>query len=276
MKRTKLFSLLMGIACMMLMSNFSRAIAQTNGTLTFTFTQSVPAGTTATKNVMAVWIEDNAGTFVKTKMRFWGNGTNDHLPSWVTKSTQNVTDATTGATCTASTTPTAFGVKTITWDGKGAVSGTLMPDGVYKVWIESSYCNPQPANGTHWLITSFSFTKGPVAEHLTPTGDANFSAITSDWVPTFTGVQTNEAKNNISVYPNPTNGIVNINIKNSLKGTIKVENITGETVFEENVDVTGSKVETIDLSKLANGNYFVKVQSSDSKVAEDFKIVLGK
>jgi len=266
----------MGIACVMLMSNFNRAIAQTNGTLTFTFTQSVPAGTTATKNVMAVWIENNAGTFVKTRMRYWGSGTNDHLPSWVTNSAQNVApDALTGATLQASTTPTAFGAKTITWDGKGA-TGTLMPDGVYKVMIESSYCNPQPANGAHWLLTSFTFTKGPAVEHLTPTGDANFSAITSDWVPTFTGVQTNETKNNISVYPNPTNGIVNINIKNSLKGTIKVENITGETVFEEKVDINGSKVESIDLSKLANGNYFVKVQSSDSKVAEDFKIVLGK
>ena len=274
MKRTKLLSLLMGVACVMLMSNFNRAIAQTDGTLTFTFTQAVPSG--GTKNVEAIWIEDNAGAFVKTRMRFWSSGTNDHLPSWVTNSGQNVApDAVVGATRTSSTTPTAFGAKTITWDGKGAVSGTTMPDGVYKVMIESSWAT-NTASGQHGLITSYTFTKGPVAEHLTPAGDANFSAITSDWVPTFTGVQTNEAKNEINVYPNPTNGIVNIDIKNSLKGTIKVENITGEIVFEENVDVTGSKVETIDLSKLANGNYFIKVQSSDSKVVVDFKIVLGK
>ena len=51
--------------------------AQTAGTLTFTYTQTAPSAS-ATKNVMAVWIEDNSGTFVKTKMRYWSNSTNDH------------------------------------------------------------------------------------------------------------------------------------------------------------------------------------------------------
>lgn len=131
--------------------------AQTAGTLTFTYTQTAPSAS-ATKNVMAVWIEDNSGNFVKTRLRYWSNSTNDHLPSWVSKSAQNLVDATTGATRTASTAPTAFGAKTITWDGKN-VSGTLVPDGTYNVYIESSYCNPEPANGQHWIITNFCLQK---------------------------------------------------------------------------------------------------------------------
>ena len=156
--------------------------SQTAGTLTFTYTQAAPT-TQATMNVLAVWIQDSAtASFIKTKMRYWGNGTSDHLPTWKAKSASNVVDASTGATLKSSTTPTAFGSKTITWNGTNA-AGTLVADGVYKILIESSYCNPQPAGGTHWLITNFNFKKSSTAQHLTPTGPTNFSAITIDWVP---------------------------------------------------------------------------------------------
>ena len=168
--------------CAMLMIGLSTKVkSQTAGTLTFTFTQSAPT-TQATKNVMAVWIEDGSGVFVKTKMRYWSSGTSDHLPSWKTNSAQSVVDAATGATRTASTSPTAFGAKTITWDGTN-VSAAVVADGTYNIYIESSYCNPEPSSNQHWVITNFAFTKGPTAVHLTPTGPTNFSNITLDWVP---------------------------------------------------------------------------------------------
>ena len=49
------------------------AKAQTAGTLTFSFNQpqpTSPAPNAGIKSILAVWIENNAGTFVKTKMRF--------------------------------------------------------------------------------------------------------------------------------------------------------------------------------------------------------------
>ncbi|MEI8202347.1 MAG: T9SS type A sorting domain-containing protein [Bacteroidota bacterium] len=277
MKRKILLSLMVGFGLILFLSNCNKAYSQTDGTLTFTYTQAVPSGTSATKNVMAVWIEDNAGTFIKTKMRYWGSSTNDHLPSWVANSAQNVTDASTGATRTASTSPTAFGAKTITWDGKGAVSGTTAPDGIYKIMIESSYCNPEPSNGQHWLLTTFSFTKGATAVHLTPTGDANFSGITLDWVPASgTGIENVENNTGISIYPNPSSGIIKIDIQKALDGTIKIENMLGATVYEEKVNIAKSDIKTVDLSKFANGTYFVNVLSSNSTDVQKFKIVLDK
>lgn len=54
--------------------------AQTARTMSITFTQTA-ACSNAIKNVLAIWIEDANGTFVKTRARYWGNGTNYHLPS---------------------------------------------------------------------------------------------------------------------------------------------------------------------------------------------------
>lgn len=66
----------------------------------------------------------------------------------------------------------------------------------------------------------------------------------------------------LSVYPNPSNGIFSLNIKSenltpeTLK--VKVSNIVGQTVALKDVD---TNVETqFDLSTLPKGFYFVRVQ----------------
>ncbi len=162
----------------------AKTTAQTAGTLTFTYNQPQPTNPTlnqGVKNVYAVWIESSAGTFIKTKCRYTSGSTDDHLPTWSSKcgcanttiatgSACNITDATTGATRTASTTPTAFGAKSISWDGKnvvGATNGTTVADGTYKVWVESSWNDG--ANNIHNEINSFAFSKSTVATHATLT-----------------------------------------------------------------------------------------------------------
>ncbi|WP_310560591.1 hypothetical protein [Flavobacterium sp.] len=85
--------------------------AQTPGTLTFSYNQPVPTSPRPSYTgycVTAVWIENNAGAFIKTKMRYVGNNTKDHLPTFAGKcggvasnalgTGVNITDATTGAT----------------------------------------------------------------------------------------------------------------------------------------------------------------------------------
>ena len=171
----------------------TESYSQTPGTMTLSYTQTVPAGT-AVKNVIAIWIEDFAGNFVKTRQRFVGNSTQDHLPSWAEKSGGsastatsplcNIVDAVTGATLTASTTPTAFGTQTITWDGTD-VNGNIVPDGIYAVNIESSWCDPQPVFDQHKFISAFYFTKGTTASTVTPS-DINLSAISVTWTPSST------------------------------------------------------------------------------------------
>ena len=66
--------------------------AQTDGILTFSFNQpqpTSPAPNAGIKCVLGIWIEDNAGNFVKTKRRNIGTSTKDHLPTWAVKSGGN-------------------------------------------------------------------------------------------------------------------------------------------------------------------------------------------
>ena len=90
------YVLLLVVLLGLLLPNFS--FAQTAGTLSFTFTPVAHSGNWGSKHVLAVWIQNSSDNFIRTKFRYWGNGTNDHLPNWKTNSNQNVTDAITGAT----------------------------------------------------------------------------------------------------------------------------------------------------------------------------------
>jgi len=256
----------------------NQSYSQTAGTLTVTFSQPQPSSPSGTKNVIAVWIENNSGTFIKTKLRYVGNGTKDHLPSWAVKAggtasnatstTCNTTDATTGATLTSSTSPTAFGTKTVVWDGKnvnGTTNGTTVADGVYKVWIESSWSSGTASN-SHNDIISFTFTKGATADHQTPAGDNYFNTITLDWVPSGTGIDNNTINSNINIYPNPTNGIVNIDLSKIQSGSkIQIYSIVGKKVYEE-ITNKASGVKSIDLSEQENGVYLVSVNNKTYKI----------
>lgn len=68
----------------------------------------------------------------------------------------------------------------------------------------------------------------------------------------------NETDNNeeISIFPNPTSGIVNI--KNTKNQKVDVYNMQGVKIIEIN---DASKIETIDLSKYTSGSYCIKVGS---------------
>ena len=251
----------------------TNAKSQTAGTLTFTFNQI--AGS-YTKNVMAVWIETNSGTFVKTKMRYWGSNTNDHLPSWVSKSSQNVVDATTGATLRATTNPTAFGVKTVTWNGTN-VANAVVADGDYKIFVETATSNPEPGNGQHTAIVSYDFTKGALFHSTPAAGNVNFSGITIDWVPTVSSVSNIVSDKNISVYPNPSKGLVKLDFKNSISvSRILVENIYGEVVYQETTNKEISGIKTLNLQQLSNGIYFVEILATDKTNSYKTKIVINK
>ncbi len=271
----KLLFNLAGIALTICFS--ANVSAQTAGTLTFTYTPVSHSGYSGTKNVLAVWIQTSTGGFVKTKLRYAGGSTSDHLPTWAVNaggsannclsSSCNKTDATTGATLSSFTT------KTITWDGKnvsGTVNGTVVADGSYKVTIQSTW-----NHGTSGTVTrSFTFTKGTAADHQTPANDANFTNITLDWVPAITtGVEERVSDvQEISVYPNPTNGIFNVDFKKA--DNIKVINMLGAAVYEEKIEQAAAGTKSIDITNYANGIYFIYV--SDGEKSSKHKIILNK
>jgi len=247
--------------------------AQTAGTFTFVFTQVVHSPCfVASKNVMAVWIQTSTGTFVKTKLRNLGSGTKDHLPTWAVNAggtagngmaaACSVVDATSGATLTS------FGTKTIVWNGTD-VTGALVPDGAYKVTIQSTW-----NHGTGSTVTtSFNFTKGIAADSQTPANTTSFTGISLNWVPDFSGVHDIASYDPaINVYPNPSNGVFDVSFNKAT--SIKVVDVLGATIFEEKIDANSVGIKSIDLSGFADGIYFVYV--FDEEKSSKRKLILNK
>ena len=75
----------------------------------------------------------------------------------------------------------------------------------------------------------------------------------------------NETINNsLSLYPNPAQDSFTVFVKDDKLKTIKVYSITGKIVFEKQIEL-GTKEETIDISTLSIGIYFVKVTGENQK-----------
>lgn len=77
--------------------------------------------------------------------------------------------------------------------------------------------------------------------------------------------------NVVSIFPNPSNGVVTLNAIEA-NSSVEVYNIIGENVFTKSVLVKGSN--TLDLSNLAAGSYIVKVKTGNEVATK--RIVISK
>ncbi len=265
-------NLIKSTAVLLLLLATNSVNAQATGNLSFTFTTVAHSGYSGTRNVLTVWIQDNSGAFVKTKLRYAGGGTSDHLPTWASNSggsssnclssSCNVVSAVTGSTLSGATT------KTITWDGKNT-AGTLLPDGIYKVTIQETW-----NHGSSGTVTrSFTFNKGAVDDNQTPTADGNFTGISLNWKASAAGIEENQTElTGVNVYPNPsTNGIFNVDYLKA--NNIKVINLQGVVISNEDLDVE-SGTKSVNLSEMSNGIYFIQV--TDGVKSSKIKVTLNK
>jgi len=71
---------------------------------------------------------------------------------------------------------------------------------------------------------------------------------------------------NLSIYPNPTTGsfVMEINTINDFDGKISITTIDGKLVFTDVVSGNGLINKTINISDLANGIYFLKMESAST------------
>lgn len=63
---------------------------------------------------------------------------------------------------------------------------------------------------------------------------------------------------NVAVYPNPTNGIMNVSTESDIKN-IEVFNVTGENI--KTFTTVNEKFTTVDLSELTKGIYFIRIST---------------
>jgi hypothetical protein len=137
-------------------------------------TTTPTGGQYAPRNVVAVWIEDQAGAFVKTIDR-WANVRKQHLVAWTIAAGANDADAVSGATRQDHATPLA-----ITWDLTDR-AGVVVPDGTYTVRMESTDLNANQAAQNNQ--GTFTFVKGPAPDTQTGLSSGGFVDVSIQFTP---------------------------------------------------------------------------------------------
>ena len=162
----------------------------TDGNVSFTVKTVTYDGDRSPKNIVAIWVEDKDGNFIKTRL-LQADERKEWLLTWNEKSKGSTVDATTGATLSSHQT------HTISWDCKDE-SGAQVEDGDYKMVVEFTEAHSQGP------LTTVAFTKGPSSEVLTPTDETNFidmsleyTVLTTDIADILSGSQ------ELNIYPNP-------------------------------------------------------------------------
>ena len=144
---------------------------KTPGALGIQFTTSTYKGEYAPDHVLAVWIESNSGTFVKSLL-VKASERKQHLTNWLkSTSSGNTTDAVTGATLSS------HGLINCNWNGTNT-SSAVVGDGSYKLCVEYT----ESSSGSS-KFASFTFDKATAASSSTPSGTAGISGITITWTP---------------------------------------------------------------------------------------------
>ena len=75
---------------------------------------------------------------------------------------------------------------------------------------------------------------------------------------------------NISIYPNPVNNILNINIGSNSDLNYSIFNITGQTIIKGIFD---NSINGIDFSTLSEGIYFLKVFDTQLNKQNTYKLI---
>ncbi|MBX7098444.1 MAG: DUF2271 domain-containing protein [Myxococcaceae bacterium] len=143
--------------------------------LTVSFTTTPAGGGYNPKNIVAVWIQDSNGAFVKTIGR-WAGTRKSHLVAWNQSAGSGDADAVSGATR-----PNHSATLNVTWDLKNK-AGAVVPDGKYTIRMET--CDANSSSASQNNQGTFTFTKGSAPSTQTTSGgghnavNINFTPVT--------------------------------------------------------------------------------------------------
>ena len=79
------------------------------------------------------------------------------------------------------------------------------------------------------------------------------------------GINESVTTNQISIYPNPANEVITVNVANESLSRIEIYDITGKLVLTQ---TTTQQETTIDIKDLNSGMYLINIISEDAKYSE--------
>ncbi|MGQ0827601.1 MAG: T9SS type A sorting domain-containing protein [Bacteroidota bacterium] len=132
---------------------------------------------------------------------------------------------------------------------------------------EHCYSVRQTSDGGYIAIgktESFSSEDGIMFLKLNPSGNLGSVSVDEYF-----------SDNNIIVHPNPTDGMINIDLnKNIVSGSLKIVNVLGQTIHSEIFSTQGNKNRVVNLIGQEPGVYFISIQSENKLITK--KIIVNK
>lgn len=223
-------------------------VAQTVGTLKVSTTTKGTGGNYAPKNIVAVWVENENGQFVKT-LAAYANTRKAYLDTWKASTTSagsayNTVDAVTGAT------RTSHGNITCSWNGTD-FNGNEVGDGTYNLRFELT---DKHSTGN---LASFTFNKGNALQELTPANVPSFESTSISWQPaSISGIDSKSKQRELNVNYNPSSG--QLSVSGVMVKRIEIYNFVGQLV-------NAYSSSTANLDYLPNGIYLIAVKT-DTKI----------
>lgn len=148
--------------------------------------------------------------------------------------------------------------------------------------IEISYCQSISrevnASAGEFFISDNSSISWTLGEIITGTFVTNNNILTQGFQQSLLNVlginENADSIFNINIYPNPTNNILNINIKSKIETTLnlKLFDIHGNCLFNKEINKNKKFYEKINFSNYKNSIYLLKIFSSKNKFVKSYKI----
>ncbi|MGB3074850.1 MAG: T9SS type A sorting domain-containing protein [Chitinophagales bacterium] len=123
--------------------------------------------------------------------------------------------------------------------------------------------------------TNQSFTASQTGFYTVLAGDSNSCKNSATQYVTITGISNVETDNGINVYPNPSSGVVNIELlRSSPAGTLSldIKNIFGQTVYHWQKDSPIAEIRELQFSSETSGIFFLEVKAGDAHYQAKFVI----
>lgn len=221
--------------------------AATEGKLLVTATTSKTSNAEyAPSNIVAVYILDSQGKFVKTLLAY-ASERRQYLVNWKNVTTiagaaYNTVDAITGAT------QKSHAARTCSWNGKNR-SGVTVEDGAYTLRMELT-----DNDGIVQNLASFSFTKGATPVTLTPSTTNGFSNISIQWQPVNTALEASPDDKSTLLASNKVT--TTLTIRESKMQQFEIYDLNGKKVLS-------GRSMTTNIEHLPAGTYMVKITTNE-------------
>lgn len=237
--------------CVLSLSIFAQNEVPGASTVATSGTLTVSTLISSNTYITAIWINTSTPTFLRTLNYNTGNNYVNDLIKWKADcgGIRNTLNATSGAT------KSSAAIITTTWNAKDQANTTVVADGDYIVKIEMTNEN----YGTSTKLVTGTFTKGPIAQTVTPANSTPFSGISIKWAPVNTAIEDVELSKLYSVYPNP--AISSIFVTGSDIKEVEICSLAGKSILI-------SKEQKVDVSALPKGMYLAVIRAKNGTVVK--------